>query len=101
MISALMARDAASTGRGYARAATTAGAHTAATIDPSETYRVAATTATKAAAAHATATGARTASTPTAVATPLPPAKCRATGKTWPRKAATPTPAERAGEAPS
>ena len=57
--------------------------------EPSETYRVAATTRTKTPTMTRTAQGERTANDPTAVATPFPPRNPKKSGKTWPRIAAT------------
>ena len=58
----------------------TTGSTIVATIDPSETNRVRATTMAKAAAAIAVGIGVRTPNTPLAVATPLPPRNCSQTG---------------------
>src|ERR1019366_2182467 len=57
----------------------------AATMLPSETYRVTATMATKSAKTTRIAVGAMLRNAPTAVATPLPPLKRSHTGYMWPR----------------
>src|SRR5581483_2188694 len=70
-------------------AAARSGVAQAATIDASETQRQAAKTTPKTSTAQPVAAGTRTASAPSAVATPLPPANRSVTGKTWPATAAT------------
>ena len=78
-----------------------AGANTAATIDASDTYRVKYTTMPNDA-RHASASSQSTPnSTPTAVATPLPPLKRKNTGYRWPTNAASPTSAKVAWPSPS